>query len=91
MSHKNQLLSGGQCYYLVLLAHVQILSKMEVSLLHQLRHEYNKTGRALNRSELNPQIMLSQHVTVVMDAIQLKVRTSTSPSPTLDTAKISTY
>jgi len=47
---------------------------MEVSLLHQIRYEYNKTGRPLNRSELNPQTVLSQHVTVVMDAIQVKVR-----------------
>ena len=46
---------------------------MEVSLLHQIRYEYNKTGRPLNRTELNPQTVLSQHVTVVMDAIQVKV------------------
>jgi len=52
---------------------VQILSQMEVSLLHQIRYEYNKTGRMLNRTKLNPQTMLSQHVTVVMDAIQVKV------------------
>jgi len=61
----------GQCVW-----RVQILSSMELSLQQQLRHEYNKTARALNRTELNAQTMLSQHVTVVMDAIQLKVRHS---------------
>ena len=56
---------------------MQILSKMELSLLHQIRYEYNKTGRMLNRTEIDPQTILSQHVTVVMDAIQLKVYDST--------------
>ena len=46
---------------------------MEQSLQHQIRHEYNKTGRMLNRTDLNPLTIQSHHVTVVMDAIQLKV------------------
>jgi len=46
---------------------------MELSLLHQIRYEYNKTGRVLNRTEIGPKTILSQHVTVVMDAIQVKV------------------
>ena len=42
-------------------------------MLRQIRYEYNKTGKTLNHTKLTPDIVLSQHVTVVMDAIQVKV------------------
>ena len=47
---------------------VQILMKLEIALQHQIRHEYNKTGRLGNVTTIE-----TDHVTVVLDIIQNKV------------------
>ena len=46
----------------------QILLKLEEALRHQIRHEYNKTGRHSNVTNIKV-----DHVTIVLDLIQVKV------------------
>ena len=41
---------------------------MEHALRHQIRHEYNKTGRHSNVTDIE-----ADHVTIVLDLIQVKV------------------
>ena len=46
---------------------------MERALQHQIRHEYNKTGRHSNVTNIE-----DDHVTIVLDLIQVKVESADS-------------
>jgi len=55
-------------FRVMLICRLQILSKLEQALRHQIRHEYNKTGRHSNVTNIK-----ADHVTIVLDLIQVKV------------------
>ena len=60
------------CVYVrvcVFVGAAQILLNMEHALRHQIRHEYNKTGRHSNVTDIE-----ADHVTIVLDLIQVKVQ-----------------